>query len=113
MHLQRRERRISYLTRSTGRYASAVARRKTMPITVANVVMINQRTLDSPARLNPVGEWRRDRLLGAGFAPELAARIAEHCEIDLHAALELVDRGCPPELAVRILAPLDARQRPC
>jgi hypothetical protein len=27
--------------------------------------------------------------------------------VDLHQLLELVDRGCPPELAVRILAPLD------
>jgi hypothetical protein len=26
---------------------------------------------------------------------------------DLHALLELVDRGCAPDLAVRILAPLD------
>jgi hypothetical protein len=26
---------------------------------------------------------------------------------DLHALLELVAAGCPPELAVRILAPLD------
>ena len=26
---------------------------------------------------------------------------------DLHALIELVERGCPPELAVRILAPLD------
>jgi hypothetical protein len=26
---------------------------------------------------------------------------------DLHALLELVDRGCPPALAARILAPLD------
>ena len=26
--------------------------------------------------------------------------------MDLHALLELVDRGCPPRLAVRILAPI-------
>ena len=75
--------------------------------------MRHQRTLDSPSPLDPVGEWRRERLLAAGFAPDLAARIAEHCNIDLHAALELVDLGCSPELAVRILAPLDERRRPC
>jgi hypothetical protein len=27
--------------------------------------------------------------------------------IDLHELLELVDAGCPPELAARILSPLD------
>jgi hypothetical protein len=75
--------------------------------------MRHRRTLESPTQLDPVGEWRRGRLLAAGFAPDLAAQIAEHCDIDLHAALELVDRGCPPELAVRILAPLDERRRPC
>ena len=50
--------------------------------------------------------WRAQRLLGAGFPAELAERLAHECRIDLHALLELVDRGCPPELAARILAPL-------
>jgi hypothetical protein len=27
--------------------------------------------------------------------------------VDLHALLDLVDKGCPPQLAARILAPLD------
>jgi hypothetical protein len=40
-------------------------------------------------------------------------RLAEDCAIDLHAVLELVDRGCPPTLAARILAPLHDRGRPC
>jgi hypothetical protein len=26
---------------------------------------------------------------------------------DLHALIDLVERGCPPELAVRILTPLE------
>ena len=51
--------------------------------------------------------WRRDRLLAAGFAPDVAAELARQCDIDLHAVLGLIDRGCPPELAARILAPLD------
>jgi hypothetical protein len=33
--------------------------------------------------------------------------------MDLHALLELVDRGCPPALAARILAPLEPGGRPC
>jgi hypothetical protein len=31
--------------------------------------------------------------------------------IDVHALLELVDRGCPPHLAARILGPLDDGER--
>jgi hypothetical protein len=56
---------------------------------------------------SPVVEWRRDSLLGAGFRFELAERLAESRAVDLHALLELVDRGCPADLAARILAPLD------
>jgi hypothetical protein len=37
----------------------------------------------------------------------VADRLAASRAIDLHALLELVDRGCPPTLAVRILAPID------
>jgi hypothetical protein len=51
--------------------------------------------------------WRARRLIGAGFAVELAYRLARTDQIDLHRLLELVDRGCPPELAARILAPLN------
>jgi hypothetical protein len=47
------------------------------------------------------------RLLQAGFPPELADQLANEPRIDLHELLELVDRGCPPHLAARILAPLD------
>jgi hypothetical protein len=57
--------------------------------------------------------WRRRRLRAAGFAPDLADTVAHDCAMDLHALLELVDRGCPPHLAARILAPLDGEHRPC
>jgi hypothetical protein len=33
--------------------------------------------------------------------------VAEDDRYDLHRLVELVERGCPPELALRILAPLD------
>jgi hypothetical protein len=52
--------------------------------------------------------WRRCRLLEAGFPAELAEQLAG-AAVDLHALLQLVDRGCAPELAARILSPLDAR----
>jgi hypothetical protein len=51
--------------------------------------------------------WRRRQLVAAGFRPELAARVAGNAAFDLHALIELVERGCPSELAVRILAPLE------
>jgi hypothetical protein len=54
-----------------------------------------------------VVSWRRDRLVNAGFALPTAAHLARDPRYDLHALLELVDRGCSPELAVRILAPLE------
>ena len=52
---------------------------------------------------------RRDFDL-AGFEPEAASRLAREEAIDLHALLDLIDHGCPPHLAARILAPLDSGQ---
>jgi hypothetical protein len=51
--------------------------------------------------------WRLAQLTQAGFGPRLGAEVAADPRFDLHALIELVERGCPPELAVRILAPLD------
>jgi len=45
--------------------------------------------------------------VGSGFAPALAARVGENIDYDLHALIGLVERGCPPELAARILAPVE------
>ena len=50
--------------------------------------------------------WRRCRLLEAGFPHDLAEMLAGTPSVDLHALLQLVDRGCSPELAARILSPL-------
>lgn len=55
--------------------------------------------------------WRRCRLLEAGFPEALANRLA-HARVDVHALLELVDHGCPPELAARILAPVGFELEP-
>ena len=56
--------------------------------------------------------WRVDRLLAAGFERELASRLASNSAVDLHTVLELVDQGCRPDLAARILAPLEDEGRP-
>jgi hypothetical protein len=54
--------------------------------------------------------WRRTRMLRAGFKHAVAKKLAADRRFDLHAALELVDRGCPPDLAARILAPIDGEE---
>jgi hypothetical protein len=55
--------------------------------------------------------WRACRLREAGFAPALADNLATQ-RVDLHALLQLVDAGCPPELAARILSPVDVLPGP-
>jgi hypothetical protein len=57
--------------------------------------------------------WRCARLCQAGFDGELAEVLARECAVDLHALIELVERGCPPPLAARILAPLDHERHEC
>lgn len=55
--------------------------------------------------------WRSRCLRGAGFERSAADRLARDTAWDLHALLQLVDAGCPPQLAERILAPLDREAR--
>jgi hypothetical protein len=54
-----------------------------------------------------VVRWRREQLVDSGFPISVAARLAKDPRYDLHALIELVERGCPPRLAARIAAPLD------
>ncbi len=54
--------------------------------------------------------WRRDQLVDAGFERPVAADLARDSRYDLHALIDLVERGCPPTLAVRILAPLETEE---
>ena len=58
------------------------------------------------AAIDEVARWRQEQLTGSGFSLALAAEIANDSRYDLHALIELVERGCRPDLAVRILAPL-------
>lgn len=57
--------------------------------------------------------WRRKRLTAAGFASGLARVLARDGRVDLHAVIELAERGCPPEIAARIMAPLDSGPDGC
>ena len=53
--------------------------------------------------LERVERWRTEELIRVGFDPDVATLMALEPGIDLHAAVDLIDRGCPPDLAARIL----------
>jgi hypothetical protein len=57
-----------------------------------------------------IGAWRELQLRHAGFPPRLAGRIGRDPRYDVHALIELVERGCEPGLASRILAPLEGSE---
>ena len=50
-----------------------------------------------------VVRWRLAQLLRAGYDRDDAERLARRTEVDLHFAIKLVHRGCPPRIAQRIL----------
>ena len=53
--------------------------------------------------LDRVERWRTAELMRVGYAGDDAVALAARLDVDLHEAIALVQRGCPPELAVRIL----------
>jgi len=53
--------------------------------------------------LDRVERWRTAELMRVGFPGDDAVALAARTDVDLHEAIELVQRGCPPDLAVRIL----------
>jgi hypothetical protein len=57
--------------------------------------------------------WRRARLRKAGFGTTLTEQLSHERGVDLHGLIGLVERGCPPPLAARILAPLEHESREC
>lgn len=50
-----------------------------------------------------VVNWRAEELIRAGFDEFDALELAFERHVDLHRAIELVRRGCPPATAARIL----------
>jgi len=59
--------------------------------------------LNVRSELDEVESWRALELERAGYPPEGAAQLAARHDIDLHGAVELVERGCPPAVALQIL----------
>ena len=60
-------------------------------------------TLIHQTETERIERWRVEELERAGYEPRAAGRLAVRHDVDLHTAVELVERGCPPNLALRIL----------
>ena len=76
-----------------------------MPLQSHTPIVRTQTTKDRGA--DEVVIWRREKLAQSGLPLSLAARLARDSRYDLHALIELLEQGCPPDLAIRILAPLE------
>jgi len=50
-----------------------------------------------------VTSWRIERLTAAGYPEDAALVLALDREVDLHRAVSLLERGCPPDTALQIL----------
>jgi hypothetical protein len=55
-------------------------------------------------RVAEIYSWRREQLQRAGYSPANAEVLAEDDAVDLHAACELLKRGCPHHTAFLILS---------
>jgi hypothetical protein len=60
-----------------------------------------QLTFDT--ELERIEQWRAEELERAGYGTGDAAMVAGRHDVDLHLAIDLLARGCPPELALEIL----------
>jgi ABC-type phosphate/phosphonate transport system substrate-binding protein len=50
-----------------------------------------------------VEAWRAEQLEHAGYGPQEAAKLALRPDVDLHLAVDMARRGCPADLALKIL----------
>jgi hypothetical protein len=53
--------------------------------------------------LERVERWRAEALMRAGYDVRAATELAGRQDIDLHAAIQLLESGCPSDLALQIL----------
>jgi hypothetical protein len=59
--------------------------------------------LELDAETERVLLWREEELERVGYGRETARDLAERSYVDLHLAMDLLQKGCPAETAVRIL----------
>jgi hypothetical protein len=66
-------------------------------------VAVTDITLADPTEMERIERWRAEELERAGYEPRAAGRLAVRHDVDLHVAVDLLARGCPADLALRIL----------
>jgi hypothetical protein len=60
-------------------------------------------TLIDQSEVERIERWRAEELERAGYEPRAAGRLAVRHDVDLHTAVDLLERGCPADLALKIL----------
>ncbi|MBA3434643.1 MAG: hypothetical protein H0U08_11185 [Actinobacteria bacterium] len=55
------------------------------------------------SEMDRIEQWRHQELERAGYDPESALVLAASHDVDLHAAVDLMKRGCSIDLALQIL----------
>lgn len=60
-------------------------------------------SLIQKTEIERIERWRAEELERAGYEPRAAGRLAVRHDVDLHTAVELLERGCPSDLALKIL----------
>jgi hypothetical protein len=55
------------------------------------------------SELERIEGWRAEELKRAGYERRAARELAARHDVDLHQAVDLVRRGCPQNVALRIL----------
>ncbi|HZP72363.1 MAG TPA: hypothetical protein VFA97_03195 [Gaiellaceae bacterium] len=56
-----------------------------------------------PTEQELVERWRAQELERAGYPASVAAELATRTDVDLHIAVELLQKGCSPQVAADIL----------
>jgi len=59
--------------------------------------------LADPTEVERIERWRAEELERAGYEVRAAGRLAVRHDVDLHLAIDLLQRGCPADLALKIL----------
>jgi hypothetical protein len=62
-----------------------------------------QEQLPEITELERIERWRADELIRVGYDAEQAMTLAVRHDIDLHTAAQLLENGCPTDLALQIL----------
>jgi hypothetical protein len=74
-----------------------------VPIAESSYMTAAETQLVYDTELERIEQWRAEELERAGYPRHDAARLAERHDVDLHLAIDLISRGCSPQVALDIL----------